>query len=363
MPLPSTTELISDCQFCSVVSQANGEDPIGTAGTHAHWLIMELPLPWTGKLFEEPVIKPVMELMRTLILQHQIKLRPLAIAPDAEYSQPGYARILYYSRTPGAFAQFDKQEFLVPTADATRCATALLHNIINQPNQLENFHQYQINSYDTRELLVCTHGNVDVACARFGYPIYKELRTDYADSKSLPQLRVWRCSHFGGHQFAPTLIDLPTGHYWGRLEPHLLEALVTRSGDLTQLRSCYRGWSGLSKFEQIAEREIWMQQGWDWLNYHKSGQTIAIDQGRWYRVRQLLRLIPSKRLRFILDHRSPGAKWAVVQIDFASPDGTIAGHYTARIEEHGQVMTAFRSGTQVKLQPVKQYRVTQFDKS
>jgi len=39
--------------------------------------------------------------------------------------------------------------------------------------------------------LVCTHGNVDVACSRFGYPIYEKLRKEYSDEN----LRVWRCSH------------------------------------------------------------------------------------------------------------------------------------------------------------------------
>ena len=55
--------------------------------------------------------------------------------------------------------------------------------------------------------MVCTHGNIDAACARFGYPIYQQLRQNYATQS----LRVWRCSHFGGHQFAPTLIDFPSG--------------------------------------------------------------------------------------------------------------------------------------------------------
>lgn len=361
MELSTASDASTDCKFCSVASKTNGEDPIGTAGTHDHWLIVELPQPWSAKLLEEPTIKPLVGLMQTLILHHQVKLRPIAIAPDPDYSQPGYTRILYYSRSASAFAQFEKHEFLVPDAETTRLATALLQQIVNQPNELEAFQRYQVNTQSIRELLVCTHGNVDIACARFGYPIYKRLRDQYATIPN-SNLRVWRCSHFGGHQFAPTLIDLPTGHYWGRLEPALLDALVHRTGDVAQLRSCYRGWSGLSKFEQIAEREIWIQEGWHWLSYCKSGQTIARDQGRWYWLRQLLQLIPSKRLRFILEHRPHIANWAVVQLDFTTLDGAIAGRYEAKIEAHGQVMTALQSGERLKLQPVKQYRVAQLSK-
>jgi hypothetical protein len=34
-------EMLSDCQFCSIVSKTNGEDPIGSAGTFNRWLIVE----------------------------------------------------------------------------------------------------------------------------------------------------------------------------------------------------------------------------------------------------------------------------------------------------------------------------------
>jgi hypothetical protein len=336
----------------------NGEDPIGTAGHHDHWLIVELPQPWSAKLLEEPMIKPLVGLMQTLILHHQVKLRPIAIARDREYSQPGYTRLLYYSRPPYAFANFEKQEFLVPNAEVTRLSTALLQSIINQPNELDTFHSYQVDTQSVRELLVCTHGNVDIACSRFGYPIYQQLRTQYAP-RSQGHLRVWRCSHFGGHQFAPTLIDLPSGRYWGRIESHLLDALVDHVGEVSQLRSCYRGWASLSKFEQLAEREIWQREGWKWFSYHQSAQTIAVDLGRWHFLQQLLLWIPAKRLQFLLKQRLPDPKWGIVNIEYTSPDGSISGSYEATVEVQGQVMTALASGDRPKLQPVNQYQVTQ----
>lgn len=46
-----TEQTQTDWRFCSVVSKANGEDPIGTAGTADHWLITEIPQPWSEKLF------------------------------------------------------------------------------------------------------------------------------------------------------------------------------------------------------------------------------------------------------------------------------------------------------------------------
>jgi hypothetical protein len=31
----------------------------------------------------------------------------------------------------------------------------------------------------------------------------------------------------------------------------------------------------LKQFEQIAEREIWVREGWQWLDYLKRDETIA----------------------------------------------------------------------------------------
>lgn len=44
---------LQDCRFCSLVSKANKEDPIGTAGTCDHWLIMEIPQPWPQEIFRK----------------------------------------------------------------------------------------------------------------------------------------------------------------------------------------------------------------------------------------------------------------------------------------------------------------------
>jgi len=100
-----------DCQFCSVVSKANGEDPIGTANAASTWVIVEIPQPWTkASLMAHPALSVVFQ----ELYQGQSKLMPIAIAPDPEYSVPGLRRILHYQRPATCFAQFDKQEFLIP---------------------------------------------------------------------------------------------------------------------------------------------------------------------------------------------------------------------------------------------------------
>ena len=132
-----TTQTVStDCQFCSVISKTNGEAPIGAAPPADGWVIMEIPPPWTK---ESMMAHPELSLVFQALRQGRGKLMPMAIAPDPKYSVPGFIRLLHYHRPDTAFAQFDKQEFLVPEAQLAQLTTALLQ----QPEDLNQFESYQ----------------------------------------------------------------------------------------------------------------------------------------------------------------------------------------------------------------------------
>jgi len=321
--------ILNNCHFCSVISKSNGEDPIGSAETYEHWLAMEMELPWSEKRLEEnSLIAKAIALISEKI-ESGVNIRGQLIAPDREYSQPGYTRLFYYRRPTNMFATFEKHEFIVPNADVESLAIALIETIPHPPERLTDWQQYRQESSQIRELMVCTDGSVDLACGKFGSPIYQQLRSEYAGK----QIRVWRINHFGGHQFAPTLLDWPSGQCWGHLSPEVLNLLVWRNGSVRELRPFYRGWGGLTQFEQIVEREIWMREGWQWLNYYKAGQVLAIDEAN--------------------------EDWAKVRINFLNPDGSIKGAYEAKVEVNGSVvMTAWNSGTEQTLERVKQYSVS-----
>jgi len=61
-------------------------------------------------------------------------------------------------------------------------------------------------------ILVCTHGVHDVCCALRGRPVAAALASRW------PEL-VWECSHIGGDRFAPNVVLLPDGFYYGNLDP------------------------------------------------------------------------------------------------------------------------------------------------
>ena len=352
---------INDCRYCSVVSKANGEDPIGTADYYHRWFVFEVPRPWGEKLWHYPPLEHLMKLSTKLILQKGIIIKVVMIAPDKEYSIPEQNRLIHYYRPKAMFAEFEKQEYLLPQIEQV---ISLLDTILFSHKQLYKFNNYYQQTNHFRDIFVCTHTQVDLACGRFGTPIYRKLRQDYGTKTD--SIRVWQSSHFGGHQFAPTLIDLPTGRLWGHLENDTLKPLIYREGNLKELRPYYRGWAGWEKWLQIAEGEIWLHESWEWLNYHKQGQILDVGGiGITKILFGILKLIPGKRARIICDRLCKKASWVNVRIKFASPDGGVLGEYTAKVEENGEVISAKDSAPsrhdELNLQPVKQYRVTGLD--
>lgn len=350
---------VNDCRYCSVVSKANGEDPLGSAEYYHHWFVFEVPRPWGDSLWDYQPLKHLMKLSTKLILQKGIIIKVVMVAPDKEYSDSQQNRVIHYYRPKGMFAEFQKQEYLLPNL---KLLINLLDTILFSPRQLHKFNPYYQETKHIRDIIVCTHTQVDLACGRFGTPIYQKLRKDYAPASN-GKLRVWQSSHFSGHQFAPTLIDFPTGRLWGHLEFDTLKPLILHDGNLKELRPYYRGWTGWEKWLQIAEGEIWLRENWEWLNYDKQGWIIDVGGiGIKKFLFLILKLIPAKRARIICDRLCKKANWVKVRIKFASPDGRILGEYTATVKENGEVISAKDSAPskhdKLHLEPVKQYRVT-----
>ena len=355
---------VSDCQYCSQVSQANGEDPIGSAPQVDHWLLVEVKQPWTTTMFvDHPVISRAIATVKTLSYKRGVVLMLAAIAPDPDYSKPGLIRVIYYHRPARKFAAYAKQEFLIPEDQASQLVFALLDRLLGKTVDLAPFIAYQQNTQDLREMLVCTHTQVDLACGRFGTPLYRQLRKTYGQPNQ--SLRVWQSSHFGGHRFAPTLIDLPTGQVWGHLKPEILPQLVEHRGDPHQMRRFLRGWAGCSQFEQIAEREVWMKEGWAWFTYPRTTRMTRkglVGLKRW--LYPVLRWVPHTLLQLGLVHWTSDASWVEVEISYSSSEGN--GVYHITIEENGEVMSARKSAAEkdqkISMMPVKQYRVSRLVK-
>lgn len=350
--LAPQTDISSPCRYCSVTSQANGEDPIGTAIAADLWIMIEAPRPWAKDPWQAESAE-LLEVFQSVENHPRLwqQVRILAIAPDRENSQPGYRHVISYRRPSRSFAQYEASHYCIPTETLPRLVEALLF----RSSQLVNFEGDR--RAPTRTLFVCTHTHYDVACGRFGTPLFKTLRRDYAQDG---QLQVWQTGHFGGHNFAPTLIDFPHGHFWGHLNEAVLDTLVHRRGDVTQLRPYYRGWGGLSRWGQVAERELWMQEGWTWLDRPKSERLIAQDGGKFIHriLRWLLRWIPTIRAQVLLKKLEQKRTWATVEIQADSDRSSKVDAYRVQVEVSHTVMTQLRSGETAGLYPVQQYQAT-----
>lgn len=301
--------------YCNCLALERGLDPVGYAGSFDDAIIVEMPLPWRRDMMmqADPLPQQVIDLLALWLSEYQetgqYRHRPLVIAPDDEYSREGYRRVMLYTRPAGPFARFNKIEYLVPVDELGPLVWALYED----RKELPRFEPYCVpDTNQIRDILVCTHGTVDAACAKFGYPLYKHMRETYRSD----HLRVWRVSHFGGHVFAPTLMDMPVGHYWAYVENKQAAQIIQRTGDVSALRGHYRGWAGLDdSFQQTAECALWQQHGWDWFDYLKFGEII------------------------VQDSKNEEPEWANVQLHWQSPDAGEASsqmrvEVSQRIETH-----------------------------
>lgn len=322
--------------YCNVLALQKGLDPAGSASDFETLVVAEIPLPWKKNMYSEAGVLPqeTIDLLALWLKRYHEGLgyrnHALMIAPDKTYSQAGCRRLMFYTRKPGAIAQFDKVEYVVPE----HLLGPLMWALHEDRNRLSEFDAYRVPEGDhIRELLVCTHGTVDAACAKFGYPLYNYLRKHHASE----QVRVWRVSHFGGHVFAPTMMDMPLGHYWAYVGDEQADRIVKREVDVTALRGHYRGWAGLEHAHaQAAEREIWQCEGWNWFNYLKLATVLARDEAE----------EPS---------------WMEIRLDYEVPETGARGAYEARVEVQQRIETIGTTGYE-RTYPYPQYVVTQLEK-
>lgn len=317
-------------RLACAVSQDNGEDLAGTGTPFSGYFLVEVAGPWEydvglSRDFPDGLWEAVKGLWEAGIVE-----KFTTLMPDREYSREGYRRAILLRRpTNSFFASYQKEDYLVPEDELVPLVEAL-----SEPEGRSRFASFGEDTSHVRDVLVCTHGSHDVCCGRFGYPLYEKLRREYA-AASEGKLRVWRTSHIGGHRFAPNLIDLPEGRYWGRMGPEDLENLVMRNGPASELKGLHRGWAGLGgEFEQIAEGEAFAREGWGWTEYPKVGEVIEVDED---------------------------GERAEVRIEYRTPNGA-SGAYEATVEAVGSVATLFSSGTE-ELQEARQYGVSRFEKT
>jgi hypothetical protein len=98
--------------------------------------------------------------------------------------------------------------------------------------------------------VVCTHGKRDRCCAKYGRPLYDQLK-----GKVDPEW-VWQATHVGGDRFAGNVVVLPEGLYFGRVGEEDLAPILDDYFDGRINLERYRGRSAYAFAVQAAEQAV-----------------------------------------------------------------------------------------------------------
>ena len=236
--------------------EANPAEPmLGTADVVDVWLLLEYRPVWTARAvvdndLSERVRRWLVEGMAAL-QEAGLKVRPQMIRqPEIDRSD---TRLLLHHE--GVLREFGSGE--AGYGDLVRTP---IENLVknSSPGTVVDAPQY----------FVCTNGQRDLCCARFGLPAYAKLR-------ELVGERAWQTTHLGGHRFAPNVLVLPQGVLYGRVNPGTMEKFVgqTDAGEVPVAN--LRGRSRYPKPVQAAEGFAG-SSGLELLNVVENGNRSAI---------------------------------------------------------------------------------------
>ncbi len=248
-----------DPQFrCAVWTQAQSVDPIGSAESFDAMILVEWPLPWPHDVSEIPALATA---------ARAPGVRVMAVVPQHDHTGDGLRRVVHRRRV--RTNELVGVDHRVPAAQIP----ALLDSLIEDPLRDSGGWITAVGEAPP-EVLVCAHGRRDTCCGRWGTLLHIELEARGSGA------RVWRCSHTGGHRFAPTAITLPEGRAWAAVDADLLEGVVTRTAKIEDLAAHDRGTTGLGMWAQVVERALFSQHGWGWLttNITRAETTVAPHQ-------------------------------------------------------------------------------------
>ncbi len=188
--------------YCADLCLASGEPLLGTATQVDVWLLLEYKPVWRPKAIEDnDLAAPVREWLDSTVAafaeqgrkaRSQFVRRPeLDTVETTLFVADGGRLCRFESAGYGEFAGLD-----LAGADAGRGEE------VSAPHYF-----------------VCTNGQRDLCCARYGLPVYARLREAVG-------ARVWQTTHVGGHRFAPNVLALPQGVLYGRVFAEEVEGFL-----------------------------------------------------------------------------------------------------------------------------------------
>jgi hypothetical protein len=188
----------SESGFCSIFSEQAGESLTGSAPFAEWYMVLETHEPFGKHAFEESQIPDQVKnfLIEKLQMFNNSRLllghgphQPFPDGPRFFLARTTNPEPALYEFKLGSFDDLLQINFHALYTNSPACAVYRRHEPI---------------------YLVCTNGKRDPCCAKFGLPIFNEVKMLRPDS-------TWQSSHIGGHRYGPLLLILPNGLLYGRL--------------------------------------------------------------------------------------------------------------------------------------------------
>jgi hypothetical protein len=218
---------------CSVRALARGDSAVATAAPAQRWVLIEQPGPWGRDALSQSRIEPAAAVRLAQRARAEGVRLLLIRRPD---SRPGSSegRWAYVDSRPGRRGAW----WSVRGSDA-EVADAPWDGSVGESREAHTY-------------LVCSHGGHDACCALRGRPLARGLLAAGAD--------VWECSHLGGDRFAPNVVVLPDGLYYGQVPGDGAELLGAHEKGEVAL-PYLRGRAGLAPAVQAAQDEARRELG------------------------------------------------------------------------------------------------------
>ncbi|MFT4712596.1 MAG: hypothetical protein ACJAVI_004821 [Candidatus Azotimanducaceae bacterium] len=215
------------------------KDDASLPGTAVHvdvWILLEYAYAWKDKAMEDNLLpSAVSESFKRL---------------TEEFTALGLKLRVQLIKQASSELQSPKLFFADGRDSETRLMTSQLNGYDTFPllsaTQLLEKNVTGFTPYTDEIYLICTNGQRDVCCSRFGRPLYRKLHEHYGD-------RIWQTTHLGGHRYAPNLLCLPTGYVYGFVDPTISEELVENHDNKVLDINRLRGRSHYTPHAQAAE--------------------------------------------------------------------------------------------------------------
>ncbi|MFC8570920.1 sucrase ferredoxin [Streptomyces sp. NPDC057245] len=270
---------------CSTVSWDLDEPVSGTAPVARTWLLLEQPGPWGAKALTASHLEP-------------------ALGRALESAAKGTGVRVALIRRPGRHADrgtpTERQVYAAHTVPGNGWVRGAG---LTDPRRLLGLDFAALGRGEHRTFdaalgggphpgdplaLVCTNGKRDRCCALLGRPLATELAASGTGG-------VWEVTHLGGHRFSPTVLVLPHGYVYGRVDAPAMKEILTRAQEGRVVVERCRGNSAWERPGQAAELAVRSVLGEDTAQALRVVRTdgaaprwevtLAHSDGRRWRVR------------------------------------------------------------------------------